>query len=153
MSKDIEITQSAITFEFDVSLSVDDLATDEGLRTAVILSLFSDRRVDTEELPIEEKSRRGWWGDLFAEITGDQIGSRLWLLAREKRTTETRNKAEDYAAEALQWMLDDGIASDISVSADFDSNGALAIQVLITKPNGDAVPFKFESNWQVEGGR
>jgi len=152
MSGDIALSQNA-SFEFDISVMTDDLQTDGGLRTAVIVSLYTDRRVETDELPTEEKSRRGWFGDLFAENVGDLIGSRLWLLKRSKVSDETRNLAEDYAQEALQWLIDDGIADTIDVSADFDSNNALAIQCIITKPNGDALPFQYESPWAIEGAR
>ncbi|NCB53153.1 MAG: hypothetical protein EOM54_14955, partial [Clostridia bacterium] len=39
-----------------------DLSSDKGLETAVIVSLFTDRRADGEELPPNEKTKRGWWG-------------------------------------------------------------------------------------------
>ena len=150
--KEIAILQNS-DYEFDIQVEIDDLTSEEGLRTAIIISLFSDRRVETEELPIEEKSRRGWFGDLFAENSGDLIGSRLWLLKRAKATEENRNLAEDYAQEALQWLIDDGIASSVDVSANYDSNKALALTCVLTKPNGDAIPFQFEKFWQIEGAR
>lgn len=149
---DIQVSQDA-EYNFDISVNVDDLATDEGLRTAVIISLFTDRRVETDELSPEDKSRRGWFGDLYADPVGDLIGSRLWLLKRAKASDETRNLAEDYAQEALQWLIDDGVADSIDVSAAFDKNKALALTCIITKPNGDALPFQFESFWEIEGAR
>ncbi len=152
MGGDICLTQNA-DYDFDITVETDDLKTDEGLRTAVIVSLYTDRRVETDELPPEEKSRRGWFGDLFAENVGDLIGSRLWLLKRAKATDETRNLAEDYAQEALQWLIDDGVADSIDISASYDANKALAIECIINKPNGEALPFQFESPWAIEGAK
>ena len=62
-----------------------DLLADDGLETAVLLSLFSDRRAREEEIPPGQTWRRGWWGDLLADDQ-DQIGSKLWLLEREKQS-------------------------------------------------------------------
>ncbi|EOM5101013.1 phage GP46 family protein [Escherichia coli] len=59
-----------------------DLLTDNSLLTAVIISLFTDRRaLDSDEIPDGTRDRRGWWGDSFRERP---VGSRLWLLSREK---------------------------------------------------------------------
>ncbi len=60
-----------------------DLLTDNSLLTAVIISLFTDRRaLDSDEIPDGTRDRRGWWGDSFRERP---VGSRLWLLSRERR--------------------------------------------------------------------
>lgn len=70
-----------------------DLQGDDGLMTAVIISLFTDARAhDDDPLPDERvgvsSDRRGWWGDCLPDAQGEQtlesIGSRLWLLWREK---------------------------------------------------------------------
>lgn len=39
-----------------------DLLTDNSLLTAVIISLFTDRRaLDSDEIPDGTRDRRGWW--------------------------------------------------------------------------------------------
>ena len=136
----------------DIQLENNDLATDEGLRTAVLISLFTDRRVDQDELPPEEERARGWWADLFPDEPGDVIGSRLWLLQREKRTVETLNRAEEYCSEALQWMIDDGVAGSVDVSASYDSAGFMIISISIQRPDlKDRTTFRFRTPWEVEG--
>ncbi len=133
-------------YEFDLEIENGDLKFDEGLETAISISLFSDRRVTDEELPELAESKRGWWGDLFPELEGDKIGSRLWTLMREKRLVETLRRAEDYAKEALKWLLDDGIVESIVVTAEFDGEpieGRLFMQIDITRPPGR------ESRYQV----
>ncbi|NHQ81547.1 hypothetical protein HA051_08165 [Chromobacterium vaccinii] len=83
--------------------------------SAIVLSLFCDSRA----LPDDRQSDpRGWWGDVLASVPYDRWGSRLWLLAqRAKHTPQTLRDAVHYAREALQWMVDDGVARSLDVSA------------------------------------
>lgn len=127
---------------FDLQIANGDLTGDNGLETAISISLFTDRRVSDEELPPLEKNKRGWWGDMFPEVDKDQIGSRLWLLNREKRTTEVLRRAEDYVREALKWLIDDGVAASIEATATYDENKHLDIDVAITRPTGRTSRFQ-----------
>lgn len=99
----------------DLALEGGDLVLEQGLRTAIVTSLFSDARAeDKDPLPPEEVSRRGWWAD----TAEDRFGSLLWLLQREKITSTTIERARQYAREALQWMVEDGIAERVEVEAE-----------------------------------
>ncbi len=142
--------------DFEASLTVvgDDLATDEGLETAVIISLFTDRRADESDiLPLGEAYRRGWWGDTYPEIEGDKIGSKLWLLSREKQLPEVMRRAEQYARESLQWLIDDKVATDVTVIATNPSMGVLFLQIDITRPAGNAITFRYDYNWAAQAAR
>lgn len=108
------------------------LADDAGLKTAVVLSLFLDARARPDDGA--QGHRRGWLGDAFTPE--DRMGSRLWLLTREKQTEETRRRAEDYATEALAWLLDEGLATDVAVTAQWVARGVLGLQVAIATPGG-----------------
>jgi phage gp46-like protein len=121
----------------DLALVSGDLATEEGLRTAVIVSLFTDRRARPDDrLPQEGADRRGWWGDVAAAEADDEIGSRLWLLQREKQTPETVTRAREYALEALGWMLRDRVAAAVEVEAEITRPGMLGLRVTVTRPDG-----------------
>ena len=98
------------------------------VESAVILSLFADARVTDEERPADEASRRGFWGDA---LTGSQTGSKLWLLAREKQTTETLRSVEDYARQALTWLVDDRIVDRIGVIARYDESRRLVLTITV----------------------
>lgn len=126
---------------FELNLKNGDLEADDGLETAVAISLFTDKRVTTEEVPAGETSKRGWFGDLFPEVDQDKIGSKLWLLQRSKRTTETLRKFEDYCREALQWLIEDGVSGSINVEASYDTNGHLSCLIDISKPKGRTSRF------------
>src|SRR4051812_38311807 len=60
----------------------------QALATAIIVALGTDGLADTSDLLPDPDStdRRGWWGDYQAQEIWDgwPIGSRLWLLQRDK---------------------------------------------------------------------
>lgn len=107
----------------------------ELLDTAVLISLFTRRRArDDDKLPDSKGHREGWWADAFSEVDGDQIGSRLWLLSRSTPTRRTLNLAKAYCEEALQWLIDDGIAESVDVTVERYNQDTIAVAVEILKP-------------------
>lgn len=132
----------------DIAQSGTDLLTDDSIETAVIISLFTDRRAEPGDvIPDGTDNRRGWWGDTYSETP---IGSRLWLLGREKQLSSVLLRAEQYAAEALQWLLDDGLASSVTVTATNPASEQLALRVDILLPDGSPLP-PFEFNTVLKG--
>lgn len=147
---DLRLTWSNKTGDADLSLIAFDLdvAADQELTTSVILSLFTDRRAENDDTPPsgDANDRRGWWGDEFAEIEGDRIGSRLWLLDRSKRTNETALRATEYVREALAWMIEDKVVASVDVAVDA-TDKALLIAVGLQRPGRDPVSFRFAHTW------
>ncbi|RXE49222.1 phage GP46 family protein [Chromohalobacter israelensis] len=138
---------------FDLALTGGDLATDDGLRTAVALSLLSDRRAnDDDVLPdnagLGSGDRRGWWADAIAEIDGDKWGSRLWLLCREKTLDDVRRRAETYAREALAWLLEDRIASAVEIEATTESRDVLWLAIAIERGDGTRIADRYQYVWR-----
>lgn len=133
---------------FQLKLEDGDLAGDEGLETSVIISLFSNRRVSEGELPVGIDGKEGWWGDMFAEIEGDQIGSKLWLVDRGKTEAVTLAAMENHIAESLEWMIDDGVAASVTVLAEFDSKFSAIASIAITRPTGET--DRFGLNWDAQ---
>ena len=114
--------------------------------TAETTLLDTWRRANADdELPASKKY--GWWGDCYAQIPNDQIGSRLWLLSRSKLTTETVNRAQEYATEALQWLIDDGVADSVQISAETEGLSMLALQIRITRGNASLLNIRFIDVW------
>lgn len=135
---DIALTLDAPHGVADLVLAAGDLATDAGLRTAILVSLFTDARARADDaLPEPNADRRGWWGD-FDAPDGDETGSRLWLLGRAKATGATLRAAEDHATAALAWLTEDGVASAVDVVASSPAAGVLALAVILDRPNGPA---------------
>jgi phage gp46-like protein len=125
------------------------LAADADLATAVVLSLFSDRTANPDDQIWDGGGHRGWWGDAYSRFP---LGSRLWLLHREKQTDLTRVRAEIYARESLTWMVADGVASAVEVRAEWAELGRLDLFVDIIRPSGLRTGFRWALVWgQVSG--
>ena len=118
----------------------------QSLVRALIVSLFTWRRADADDdLPAE--SRLGWWGDTFPVVANSRLGSRLWLLARSKLTSETVTQAKQYAQEALQWLVDDGVAARIDVVAERYDMQTLALGITVYHLDGQSTDVRFNDVW------
>lgn len=145
---DLALTWGATEGTADLSMIDSDLASDAGLETAYLLSLFTDRRAEPDDVPPsgEANDRRGWWADQFNEVEGDRIGSRLWLLDRSKRTDEVARRAEEYIREATAWMIEDQVVASHDVELELTSR-ALLMRVTAHRPGREAVSFRFAHVW------
>jgi len=114
------------------------------LRAALLASIFSDRRAEPDDRLPGGDDRRGWWADA---LTGDAFGSRLWLLDRRELTDETAALAQTYLLEALQWMLDDGVASRVEVTTQ-RLDGRISGSILVTRDEGDPLELRFADLWE-----
>jgi phage gp46-like protein len=128
---DIKTSWDAGQLHGDWSFAPPDVVTGRDLETAAIISLFTDRLAEPDDrLPDpDDADRRGWWADWEQDHL---IGSRLWLLAREKQTEDVRRRAEDYCREALQWMLDDDVADAVDVVAEWNASAPGRLDVSLT---------------------
>ena len=101
------------------------------LQRAVVISLFTWRRADDTD-DYDGTYKYGWWGDTYPKNAGDRIGSKLWQLLRRKLTDDVLLEAEEMCNEALQWLIDDGYATDIQSAAERYDTNSLAVTVTIT---------------------
>lgn len=164
---DLALVWDADAFAGDLLLTGGQLATDDGLRTAILISLFTDARAPEDaELPERGDDRRGWWGDAFAADAGPQagsaddpqrIGSLLWLLARAKVTSRNLLLARQSCDTALAWLVRDGIASAVRVVVEAQVPGGgfaaerLAIAVELDRPEGPG-RRRFDFTWDASTG-
>lgn len=129
---------------FDLALASDQRSTsgytstgftaDAALESAIVISLFCDRQANIDDpLPGGAVHRYGWWADAHARVDGDLIGSRLWLVSREKVQASVLLRAREYAREALQWLIDDGIARSVDVVASVARADVLVLDITIAR--------------------
>jgi len=155
-SSALQLADLALVWETgsgDLTMIDTDLASDRGLETAVLLSLFTDRRAENDDVAPsgDDKDRRGWWADELLPTEGDRYGSRLWLLDRSKRTDDVVLRAEEYVREALAWMLEDLVAESIDVGIEMNATNLL-IGVTLHRPSKDPVSLRFAHAWtELEG--
>lgn len=168
---DIALVYDPLNFDFDIKVVGGDLMADDGMETAIILSPFLDARADPDDLlPLDPppvagllaRDPRGWWGDWYVPGTPvrgapsiaapptDRIGSKLWLLARSKELPSTLRQVEEYCEAALQWMIDNEIASSVDVAAEITAPGMCGFAVEIAKPAGPRT-FHFDVVWGAPG--
>ena len=149
---DFKLVWNNNILEGDFCFEDDDFIMDDGLQTSVLLSLFIDKKSEpNDELPNgNNNDLRGWFGELLTGVENDRWGSYLWKLERSKTTNEVLIRAKNYAEEALQWLIDDGIASSVTVIPERitqSSGDILLLNIDIFKPNGDVEEFRFDALW------
>jgi phage gp46-like protein len=142
---------------FDWRIADGDLASDGGLDTAVAISLWTDRLANADDvIPDGSGDRRGWWGDaylpLLASGAPDHMGSRLWLLGRALQILQTAQAAQAYCQEALQWLIDDGVAASVTTPLPtFPRLGAMRIINIISQRTaaGATIVSRYTSLWDM----
>lgn len=147
---DIKFVYAAKTAETlgpaDIVIEGKDALSDTGFETCVLISLGTDARASAaDRLPEPNKNRGGFWG---SALLGFNLGSKYWLLERSKLTPETMALAKQYTADALQWLVDDGIASTIDVTVTRENYRQLNINVVVGRPATSSVFFTYYLNWE-----
>lgn len=106
------------------------------LENAVTISLFTDALANSDdELPDGGTDRRGFWGDIELP-ENESLGSKLWLLKREKITNAVLNKTHDYVLQALTWLITDNHLSAITVQVERDDLNRVNFQIKCQLPKG-----------------
>jgi len=143
---DTTIVWDSATGYGDWQLVDTQLLTGNDLHTAVLISLFTDRVANPDDvIPDGTTDPRGWWGD---DPAGPPIGSRLWLLSRAKQTTDTLNHAKDYITEALQWLIDDGVVASFDIYIEWTGPGFMGSQIVAHQPVGTSVTMNYSWTWK-----
>jgi len=111
----------------DVVVNDSDLERDDGLETSVIISLFTDRRAAVDQIPPEfpRDDLRGWWGDV----------------------------AQQYAQEALQWLIEDKVALQVTVATSYISVGWMLIEIDIYRPSVQVVRYRYGYEWTAQAAK
>lgn len=122
-------------------------AIDDSLETSIFISLFTDSRALDDDIPPDgSTNRRGFWGD---GLETDPLGSRLWLLSRSKINADLLGKIETYSLEALQWLIDDGVCSEITVNVEINAmdKERIDFEIILVKPDIITQTFSYFLNW------
>lgn len=121
--------------EFDWDLEIDtdgDLKGSNSIDTAVLMSIFTDKRATSSEIQ-EAGQRRGWFGNLFNDDITYEVGSKLWIHSNQGRfDNDILNDLNDKALNALNWMIEDNVASEINVSSELSSNNTIKLNIKFT---------------------
>lgn len=113
----------------DIELDHGQPVMDEGLATAIYLSLFAGP----------------YWGNTCVPAN-EALTSTLQELTRRPLTNQTRLDIIEAARTALQWLIDDGISAGIGIEAEIASVNGLYLY--ITTAEGGNI--KYTLNWRAE---
>jgi phage gp46-like protein len=161
---DPRLVQNVIFPKYSVTLDLsllNDGTLDEtqALATAVCIALGTNSLADEDDpLPDPDSTdRQGWWGDLDAEeIWGAwPIGSKLWLMKREKiegpnaQRGATVARVKSYIVQALQPFIDNRICSRVTVDVTRSSQMDDRIDSLVTIYRGPlpAIELRYQILW------
>lgn len=149
MATDIDLKLERENDLYDLQLNENgDFKLVQGFDTSLAVSLFGERRANASEVPTSE-FRRGWWGNEVNEAAFE-LGSKLWIVMQQPRKTSTnRKRAEAYAREGLQWLIDDGFVKDIKITSQFSETGIL-LEIKLLRDQ-DEVDTKYFELWENSG--
>ena len=134
-----------ILYDFKID-SDGDIETEDQLDTAILVSLFTDRRAQPSEV-VKAQQRRGWIGDL--ETPEDLWGSMLWLFEQARLTGAIVAGIGNAAQNAFEWMTRDKVATEVSARAIVRASG-VDLRIDIKKPNSPAEAHLF-ALWENTG--
>lgn len=123
---------------YDLQIEDKDFASAVGFETVIPVSYFTDARAPAP-LVQDARRRRGWVAD-------SDIGSLLWLLDQARLTQDTINLARVYAQSALQHLMDNNIATGVTVSVGQSTARKITILTTITVANNDSQ--RYVSLWK-----
>lgn len=138
---DIDITPDKDgVFDISVDPETGDLSLTRGLDTALDVSLFSDARADASQVQAPQH-RRGWLGDVASTVEDRKYGSLLWLIQQRRLTTRTVNEVIDYSRGALRWIVEDGLAQSVNVSAQIrrEPSPHIELSIVILTNDGETL--------------
>ena len=143
---DIAIIWDPVAGRGDWAVANGDLASGQDLQTAILLSLFTDCRVDdyVAPAPTGPTDPRGCWTDTY---TGFSLGSRLWTRTRLIKTPATLQLIKGDMRDALDWLIQAGVVASFDVDAAFVNRTGIALAVTAHMPVGNPQRFQFQRVW------
>ena len=136
---DIAILPTTTSPSGDIEYQSGDVLIDDGLDTAIFISLFTDAPDGT--------GQGGWWGDA---VDAQPVGSLLWTLGRSVINDELLASAKEYCSDALQWLIDDDIAKTVDVTVEITGQFSIGIAIQITKADSSTLSLQYAYNWQAQ---
>jgi len=140
----------------DEAQNLGGLQSKAALHTAVIISLFTDKRIPADH-PLRylvlDGDPRGWWGDgadIHPELGETDMGSLLWVFERAPLTEDIRRWVEAIALDALAPLIFQGVATKIEAqaTAEFAADRCdLAIQIY-GRDGSQLYNYRFDDIWK-----
>ena len=141
MAQDIKLQKNDDgIYDIPFNESGNDLAEVQGIETSLIVSLFTNARASSGNVP-ESFRRRGWCGNILTKSENYELGSLLWTLNQSRLNRSTLNLSEDICKKALQFMVNDRIADTIEVVSEEISERACKITIILYRENNEVARY------------
>lgn len=100
---------------YDAVIEGGDLKLTAGMDSAILISLFTDRRANPDEVanPME---RRGWSGTELTPSKQGNKGSGLWLAEQRRLSTNTTEFVRMESFLGTHWIVEDNLSKSIDVT-------------------------------------
>lgn len=142
MTTDVALNDSKGYFDFDWAED-GDISTASNLDTSILMSLFCEARAAASEIP-NPALRRGWIGN---ETTPNfEQGSKAWEFEQERVTGSVLAELGVIIRKSLQWLIDDGIAVNVTVEQPTIKNGRVCVFINLFR-DGSPVDRRFYDLW------
>lgn len=123
----------------DICVLAGEPVMDDGLKTSSFISLTNDTAAD---------GGPGWWGDVFNPENESPLGSRVGSI--KKNSAENRVKAIGYTEDSHQWMIDQGVAKDVTATIEKVEVSQIIFKVEITEPDFNIETQRYSLNWDAQ---
>ena len=138
-------------FDLDFSEADHDLLTTDSLENVVIISIGTyARERNLDKVANLSPVVGGWWGDALDEK--GTLGGYLYEAFPGQLTDGTARQIETLVVDALQWMVNDGVAKSVKCGAEIVDNEVMSIQITIERPDGESVAMLYEIKWKATDG-
>lgn len=127
-----------------------DINLDTGLETAVYLSWFGGNLrgtgIERDDDDPDHPHRYQWWGNIGEPRERHMISNTAYLLRSLPATSNNLLRIEEAMLLDLQWAIDDGTMTELSVTASLVAKDriGLAVQTII---NQETAVVAFEAPW------
>lgn len=146
MTTDIIVNTTKGYYDFEWTES-GDFSTNQTLDTYILIALFEEVRATATEIP-QARLRRGWLGN---ETTPNfQQGSKAWLFEQERITGSRLAELGVIIRNALQPLIDDGLAVNVEVETPFLRDGKVSVFINLFR-DGSRVDRRFFELWDNTG--
>ena len=133
--------------DFDLAFDGQDIVLTDSLQNCIVISLLCHARevVQNDAMANIDAVFGGWWADALEDFS---TGSLMWTLHRQKCDALAVKNAEKLASEALKWLIEDGVAKDVTVKGQQVAKNRVDIEINVLKPDGSKEDFRWQLNWE-----
>lgn len=147
MTTDVILNDNKGYYDFDWAVS-GDIDTGATLDTYVLMCLFEEKRASESEVP-QSNLRRGWLGN--EHTPGFEQGGKTWLFTQERMTGTSLAELGPVIRNALQPLIDDGLAKSVDVETPTIRNGRVVCYITFGR-DGSLVDRRYYELWDNTGG-